>query len=468
MQRYRYTIGALIIFIALLAWVLAQERGRVPEKGEVFGLQVSQISELEVEQGNQKIALHRHGDNWHLTKPTVGLADTDAVERMVKAVAQLKPEVRPDADLTNPDYGLTEPVMVVKFTGPQQKSTTIKLGTQTPVRDHYFATISGRPHLYLISTAFKSNLTKNLDDLRQRKLIPGLDAENVRKITITRGDWTLVAEKIKEDGQSIWQLRQPLDTKADRRTVESVIDTISGAEGRDFAEPTEDMSIFGLDQPQAVIALEREEKPTITVRLGREIEKEVKKRYSTETETKQLVYTQSDGRPDIVLVEADLVEDISKDVFAFRDKHIVDLSKVDVIGIKVERKKGLTFTARLVGDEWELDSPAGIKPEQTRIDDIIWDLQNLEATQFVEEQADDMAEYDLSLPSTVITLTLRGGQPLQVFFSDQIEGTTDHYCYTSQSRQVFRVHGIFLRGLPRNIDDLKAEETSPPDQAGPD
>lgn len=462
MQRYRYTIAALLIFGALLAWVLTQERGRVAQKGEIFSLSINQFTKLGVEQGGEKIVLEKRGEDWYLTEPVSGLANKDTVTGMVRAVAQVKPEVREDADVTDPQYGLGNPVMTVTFAGPRGKSTTIKVGTETAVGGRCFATVSGRPHLYLVPTTFKSSLDKEVDQLREKSLVASLKTEDVQKVTITRGEQTIIAEKTKKGDQDIWRLREPVDTKADRWSVQSVIDAVRDAQVQEFAELSEDVSKFGLDQPQAVVTLTLKDKKTVQVRLGKEIEKQVKKMFSDEMETKDLVYCQREGRPEIMLMESGLLKDVSKEVFNLRDKRIVELTKADVVGIRVQRKSGLSFEARKVGDEWALETPSGVKPDQNKIDNLLWDLQDLEATNFVEEQSEDLGQYGLTIPQTVIALTLKGqGQPLKISFGDRIKDTSDYYCLTSQSPQVYQVTSMALSGLPKGVDDLKAQSSSP-------
>lgn len=466
MQRYRYTIAALLVFAVLLAWVLTQERGRVPEKGEVFRLQISEIDRLEVEQDDKKIALEKRGEDWYLVEPVQGLADKDTVEPMVKAVAELKTDVREDADLTAPEYGLQAPVMMVVFTGLRNKSTTIKLGAETPVGGKLFATISGRAHLHLVPTMFKSQLDKEFEDLREKSLAPGLKADDVQKVTITRGEQTIVAQKTKNDDKDLWRLREPLDTKADRWAVQSVVDAIKNAEARDFAQLPEDMNEFGLDEPQALVTLKLKDSKTIAVSLGREVTKEVKKTFSEETETKDLVYVQTEGRPEILLVESDLVAKVSKKVLELRDKHILELARAEVIGIKVQRKRGLSFEAHKVGDEWTLRVPAGVEPDQTKIDDILFDLEDMEATKFIEQPADDLGEYGLEVPHTVISLTLHGQtRPLKISFGDRVKGSSDYYCLTSQSYQAYQLSDMVLSGLPEDVEQLKdgASTTDQPD-----
>ncbi len=107
-MRWRFTVASGLVFVALLAWVITQERGRVPQEGEAFGLSVDQATKLEVKQKDKdELVVEKSGDDWRLVKPIEGLADTDEVERMVKAIAELKPSgSRTGQNLDSKDFGL--------------------------------------------------------------------------------------------------------------------------------------------------------------------------------------------------------------------------------------------------------------------------------------------------------------------------------------------------------------------------
>ncbi len=200
MKRYQFTLAALLIFAILLAWVLTQERGRAPEKGEIFRLPPEQITKLEISHDDEQLVLEREGKQWYLTKPVRSLADNDKISSMLKSLVQVKPGKREGVDLTNPDYGLDRPVLTVTFHTRSGKGTTLKLGGNAPVGGEYFATITGRPELYLVKSSLKTAMEKSADDLRDKNLVH-LKKDDVRKLKIERPEATIVAERISKGEQ---------------------------------------------------------------------------------------------------------------------------------------------------------------------------------------------------------------------------------------------------------------------------
>ncbi|MFP3904268.1 MAG: hypothetical protein ACLFWB_08525, partial [Armatimonadota bacterium] len=78
MRAYVRTIAAALIFIALAVYIFTSERGRVPEKEELFGLQTRVAQKLEVQRpGEEQVVLERRDDRWYVMAPYQGLADQD-------------------------------------------------------------------------------------------------------------------------------------------------------------------------------------------------------------------------------------------------------------------------------------------------------------------------------------------------------------------------------------------------------
>ncbi len=456
MKRYQFTLAALLIFAILLAWVLTQERGRVPEEGEIFRLSPQRIVKLEVNQDDNRLVLERRDQQWYLSEPLQGLADSDKVDSMLESLVQIKPGKREDVDLTNPDYGLAQPVLTVTFQTRAGRATTVKLGAESGTGDDHFATISGRPELYLIKTSFKTALEKSPDDLRDRKLVD-LKKDDVRKLKIERPATTIIAERISAGDTHKWQLHQPVEAAADRFAVEDIVDGIIRAKAADFADRPEDLSSVGLDKPQATVSLTTKDGQERTFRIGKQIEKDVPKEYGEGTEQKRVVYVDMEQRPQLLLVTADLLNQVSKSLFALRDKTILDFAREKVLQVKVQSKQKLNFAASKNEDgEWILAAPAGMQAPADRIDDILWDLDSLQAVTFEKEQPEqgDLMEYGLAVPYTVITLKIaRQSRPIKVRLGNKPQPNA-RYCQTSESEQVYQINAtVLLNDLPA---DLKA------------
>jgi len=95
---------------------------------------------------------------------------------------------------------------------------------------------------------------------------------------------------------------------------------------------------------------------------------------------KSVIYTRVDGRPEILLVADSNMSDLQKTDMDLRDKRILDIVKENVKAMQVERKQGTSFTAERSGpDTWRLTAPSPQKANKTKLDDLVWDITELEA-----------------------------------------------------------------------------------------
>ena len=456
-MRYRYTIAAALIFVALLAWVLTQERGRVPEKGEVFKLDVKQVTRLEIHPKDGKpITLEKRGKQWWITSPFEAWADKDEVERMVRTICELKPDHRPDEDPNKKEFGLNEPELVVRmwYDGGKKK-VELAIGKETPVGSQRFAKIEGKKGLYLVSSYVKTDLDKKPEDLRDKKLAH-YDQDDIQTVELTtsKGTFTLVART--EGDKREWYLQSPIETKADHWTVDTIVTRPKDVEARGFDRPGKDLKRYGLDKPKVKLSLRAKDGTTYTILVGKKEKRKVKKQWGEGEEEQEICYAMLEGRPEVLLVEANFLDDLDKDLMALRDKHVVEFDRDKVVGIKVQQQKGVNFTLAKRGDQWYIDAPQPGKAKQTKVDDILWDLEDLETSEFIEKP-EDLKQYGLAVPATVVTLQMSDGDQIKIYFGYK---TSDgrYYCKTNKSDTVYVVSDLLLSALPKKIDDLKASE----------
>jgi len=91
MKVFLRSAAAALVFIAVLVYVFTAERGRVPEKEEIFGLDVADAISLEIVGGDSEVLLEKREGTWYVNKPFKGLANETSAEERVRAIAELKP-----------------------------------------------------------------------------------------------------------------------------------------------------------------------------------------------------------------------------------------------------------------------------------------------------------------------------------------------------------------------------------------
>ncbi len=457
-MRWRFTVASGLVFVALLAWVITQERGRVPQEGEAFGLSVDQATKLEVKQKDKdELVVEKSGDDWRLVKPIEGLADTDEVERMVKAIAELKPSgSRTGQNLDSKDFGLKNPELTAKLWYDGGKSVEVSLGAETPVGANRYAKIAGRDKLYIVSSSLRTTLSKEPDKLREKRLAK-FEKDDVKGLALEHGQTRIVCVKRGGEGAVAWRMTAPLDTAADEWNVKRLIDKVKDLKAEDFLRETKSDKELGLDKPQVKVTVDLTGGRKLTISLGEETKREVGDKH----EEKDVVFARSSERKEVLLVKADVLKDLKKEVFDLRDKSVVQLDREDVTRVKVERREGMSFQIARRPTGWWVEQPKQLEAKKSAVDDLLWDIEDLDAKKFVTEKAkrEELRDYGLAVPDTAITVSRRGGkEPLKIFIGDKTsEG--DYYAMTSASQQVVTISDFLSKDLPKSIEDLKKSAT---------
>jgi hypothetical protein len=464
MKRYGRVIIAAGAVALLLGWVLVKERGRAPEKGEAFGLKVEQASALTVKKTDQTVTLRKEGEQWTLAEPVKGWADKDAAERMIKALAQLKPTgSRKGADLNKEAFGLAKPALTATLTYDGNKTATLYLGATTADNSEYFARIEGRDRLYFVPTSVFTDLTQSVESLRD-KALAHVKKEEVKSLTLQYPDRVLTVEKRGTAEKPQWMLTQPYQAKADEWTAKQIGDKLADLKAEGFApeQPAAGKS-YGFDKPTLQATVMTADGKQTVITFGAKAEESVLDTSTpsapgaaTPTATpKTIVYAQVQGRPEVLMVADSNMTDLQKTDFDLRDKRIVSLDKENVFAIKVERKQGLSFSVERSGpDTWRMVTPSPQKANKQKIEDIVWDISELEAKEFLGEQK-DLKPYGLALADTIISVTLKGqSEPIKIYVGyKKADGI--YYARTSQDNQVYTIGEMLLLDLPKTAEDLK-------------
>jgi hypothetical protein len=475
--RYRYTIAAAVLFAALLVWVLLQERGRVPESGEVFGLDVKQVTRLEIVPRDAKpVTFEKRADQWWITAPFQGWANKDEVERISRSLCELKPSKRPDVDLKADAkaYGLENPFVTARvFVG--SRKFEISLGNEAPVGGENYAAISGRKGLFIVPSFLKTDLMKKPEDMRDKKLahytkddVVALDLQS------TKGVFHIEGRPAQDPKDKDWFLTAPLQAKADRWAVADTLATKpSETEAKAFEEMPRDLSAVGLNAPPIKIILQLKDGKKVAVSLGSKVRRSVPRDTASTSgaatpagmEEKDLVYAAVEGRPELLLVDTSFFSDLDKDLMQLRDKHVVLLERPKIRSLQVQRKTGLSFSLAKRADMWYMDTPQPAKAKQTKVEDLLWNLEDMETSEFLDK-APDLKHYGLAVPDVVITVGMADGKTLKLIFGYKTkEGR--YYLKRDDSDTVFVVSDLLLNGLPKSADELKAGEEAGGPPMGP-
>ncbi len=469
MARYRAVIAA-VVFVGLLAWVLTNERGRARQEGEVFGFDPKYVSMVDITQNKtDKLTLERNGDEWWIKAPIAALCDKDKIDALLQNIVSLKPKSRSGVDLNSDDFGLKDPLMVLTFTG-KGTTYTLSLGKDLGIGSETYAKLTGMggwdSKLLLVPTSFKTELFKKPEDLRDKKLVR-YDKEKVAGITLEQeGQPRIVATCGKIADKNEWKLTEPIQAKGDEISLSGLAGKPTESDALGFKPVPQNLADVGLDKPQVKLTVAVQDGKSYTILLGKTAQEDVSAAPPPSgpggpppvptTGKRDIVYAMREGRPEVLLMDATLLTDLQKDLMAVRDKHIVTVKRDAVAEVSVQRAVGLTYTAQKRAGKWQVSVPKSGDAKEGKIDNLLWDIEDLQATKFVDEAPKDLKGYGLANPQTVINLKLSGvNEPLKISFGYPVDtDKKSYYCQVTGSPQVYEVSSLILDDMPKAAEDI--------------
>jgi len=242
----------------------------------------------------------------------------------------------------------------------------------------------------------KSEDGKVVEDKKQKLF--DIDPKDVNKLVVTAADGKKMT--LERSGPSKWRMTEPVNAPAEAFEVDNLVRMITELESRgtvDSGNATAEAT--GLAKPRYVVEMTTADGKSRTLNVGQK------------PAVGDIVYVaRKDKSGETLVVAADLLERLDKPATDYRDKKLVDLSTGDVRQITLEKPDGKIVISRIGTGDWKITEPKAMPAEKTDVDDILFGLTGLRATEFVSENAADAATYGLDQPR--IRATLASTQPI--------------------------------------------------------
>jgi len=225
------------------------------------------------------------------------------------------------------------------------------------------------------------------------------------KIDLTNHVYTL------ERSGDQWQLKQPLDVRANYSTVSSILDELEFAErNRSIAEKELEgltPKDFGLQNPRVRLTLTKK-KGSMILLIG------------NETPTKDAVYAQLQGKKNVLVVSKSIYERLDRTLDDRDGLAVIDFQPASATRIEIKSsdrvievaKSAVTTNAE---PRWALTRPLVARADPRKVSELLSDLNGLRVTDFVSEDPKDIHPYQLDEPEREVTVwTGESGKTLQI------------------------------------------------------
>jgi hypothetical protein len=415
----------------------------------VLALEQSQVKRVEVHQGDQLIAVESEGDKgWKMVAPLEAKADKTKANDLISAIngAKVK-EFLEEAPQDLAKYGLNPPRWRLTFLiGDDRAEKSLLLGDEDTAKGGVNAKRGAMDNVFLVETKLLEKLPKEASDWRDRAIM-AVKRDDMEQLEIRQGD-SLVEVVCSENCGKIpddrWQLKQPLEAKADAVKVRTLLRNLEELKAKSFmTEAATDLSSYGLDHPAAQISIRlKEPAQPVTILLGREdVDKGGR-------------YLKLAERPAVYLIETKESADLLKTAPELRDLKLLAFKARDIRKIEVSRPD-VSVVLEGDGEAWNQVQPTKAKVDGHKVRSLMWKLEDLE---FKEEWPATTVAPDvhgLEQPAAAVTLWVQGGKKLETLkLGKKLEGKEWVYAQLESSPMLYAVDAKILADLPKGTGDI--------------
>ena len=415
----------------------------------------------------------KRGSTWHVTSPIAAKADAQAIERILSELLLLQvvtfeadeAETLAPSELTK--YGLGTPRIQVQLTDTDQ-TYVLDIGSTVP-------TETGSPrHVYVKSAVSKETLdvleansqytegphaisivrddiyrllNKSVFDLRDKRVIDFQRTATNRFVISINGEQDTVCTK---GYDNIWELQTPSGKiKADAKAVDDLLFGVDSLEAVAFVEsPAKHLQTYGLAAPAIKVAFTQhgEETPT-TLLIG-------------DAADDGTVYVKAEHSSQIVRVKRTLIDKIALGTAWLRDKQILNFHIDAAIRLTLRSEDAEPVTCQRLGTSWRLTAPVKEAANNTAVNAIIYELDNLMADAYVGRNpipTDDITGF--SNPHVQLTVELRDQKVYTLQIGNQPD-TAGHYYARLQHEPdlIFLLNAELVPKLKTTLALLRSSE----------
>lgn len=187
-----------------------------------------------------------------------------------------------------------------------------------------------------------------------------------------------------------WRLVEPLEARADRTEVESLVSTLTSLEKKRTVEDAS-RSDLGFDEPRGTVTLGTEDGETV-IEIGPEV-----------PASSDMLVASGDA---VFQVASSVWTDLTKEPGDWRDKELFTARRADIERVTLGSESRVLLAKR--GDDFWLESPLTDLADDDLVGGLLADITGLQVESFVDEPETIPAELGLEPAAHVLEIVLAG------------------------------------------------------------
>lgn len=268
-------------------------------------------------------------------------------------------------------------------------------------------------------------------------------SDDINKIIFRKDEQTIQFHREEEE----WLIADPIEAKADKYEVDRLADDFSNLRiERVVEEAPSDLEKYGIPLKEVELYYKGQNEP-VKILIG------------MENPLDNTFFAKRGDETKVVLIPSSLKSVLEKKVFDFRQKDIFKFETDQAKSVKI-RAKNIRWEAEKEDEDWLLRKPVNALVQKSKINDILYALSNLKATEFVSEEKKDeeLNNYGLDKPDYEVVINFPVENQQVTFFihkqDDKVHATS------SISSKILQVEDSILSDLEKEPDDLRDKQVA--------
>ena len=334
---------------------------------------------------------------WTITAPVRTDADTREVNDLLRALllGTVTRVVEEQAASLAP-FGLEHPAVVLTILAGNRQET-LSLGDIGPISSTLYAMRASDKQVLLTDLPPKILLTKTLAGLRKKEVLP-VAQDQIERLRLSNPKTEVLLERLDEKNKRTWQVRFPVEAKADQPAVRNLLIKLEDLKALAFVDAgTERDTLAARLGPPLV---------KITVTIGGT--DQVMKLYQPNPSSGE-AYAVTTLEAPIYKVNPTAIRDFTKDLFALQDKRLLGVDMGNIAMLSVKTREGRYVLVNENVEEWALEDQPGKTLDQQVAGLFVSRVVDLPAELRVVRDPGPLAPYGLSSPAAEFVVTAKDG-----------------------------------------------------------
>ena len=353
------------------------------------------VASVEILRSNSVIRVERTNDQWRLTRPFIYPAQSTAIENWLGLFHSLNRRLYISAEdlLAHPGglaaFGLEEPQATV-IIQEGKKKPQLRIGAKTQVGKMLYLQQVGSDGVFVTESAVLDRMPPSATDWCDPMFLhlSGLKFDRLQvRARALAGTREFKVERNPAD--HLWRLTEPRPARVDNSLLQQLFQQLQNARVGQFVSdaPGGDLEPYGLQTPEAVLALDQGTNSVLTVQFGK-----------SPTNNPAQVYARRSNYPMIVVtVPKQLLDLVRAPYTDFLDKRLVEFTADAVDRIEVRAAEAFVLQKQADGN-WRIIEPFNAAADPALVKGFLGRLNSLPIVDLVKEVVtpEDLPTYGLS------------------------------------------------------------------------